>query len=495
VYLAKLYGAAMLLVLNDDMEDPYAVSTMAGETWVEDDTGYDIYAAMVSYHAGEVLRERLQDDNTSSVTGAATGTEGVQVAIIGVPETLAEFDASVLVLFALAVSAIIIGAYWSSDTERKDMHTARRTVNDGVLAPLAEEEIHFEYLSEQQAWSFVLCASLGLILMFFLIDYIIYILVVFFAISGTEGMSTVLHALYSNFIQPERMQPTWVCSVVPCCLRIGYTPRYDSDGETWLANTYTVPYLVSFTVSLVVSIIWLIWRREAWAWVLQDMMGFGLLLLMQKLLRLRNAKTASILLIMAFFYDIFWVFVSPLIFESSVMVTVATGGDSGEPIPMLLACPKIGGGGGGLSMLGLGDIALPGLFLSFLLRYDYKRFSNHKGSDDLGALFWMKNSYFVVGVVMYIVGLAATDFALFVMQMGQPALLYLVPCTLGVTVILAYKRGDLSHMWSTGIDDDNSNNSTDNGNTVEQQLLPLNMHSMEDSNPSSEIDQHLLEAV
>ena len=30
---------------------------------------------------------------------------------------------------------------------------------------------------------------------------------------------------------------------------------------------------------------------------------------------------------------------------------------------------------------------------------------------------------------------------------GQPALLYLVPCTLGVTVALAYARGELSEMW------------------------------------------------
>ncbi|MBA0570458.1 hypothetical protein Goshw_017219 [Gossypium schwendimanii] len=30
---------------------------------------------------------------------------------------------------------------------------------------------------------------------------------------------------------------------------------------------------------------------------------------------------------------------------------------------------------------------------------------------------------------------------------GQPALLYLVPCTLGVTVVLAAIRGDLKALW------------------------------------------------
>ncbi|KAA8531301.1 hypothetical protein F0562_006010, partial [Nyssa sinensis] len=33
---------------------------------------------------------------------------------------------------------------------------------------------------------------------------------------------------------------------------------------------------------------------------------------------------------------------------------------------------------------------------------------------------------------------------------GQPALLYLVPCTLGVAVLLGLVRGELKHLWSYG---------------------------------------------
>ncbi|CAK9174821.1 unnamed protein product, partial [Ilex paraguariensis] len=33
---------------------------------------------------------------------------------------------------------------------------------------------------------------------------------------------------------------------------------------------------------------------------------------------------------------------------------------------------------------------------------------------------------------------------------GQPALLYLVPCTLGVAVILGLVRGELRHLWTYG---------------------------------------------
>lgn len=34
---------------------------------------------------------------------------------------------------------------------------------------------------------------------------------------------------------------------------------------------------------------------------------------------------------------------------------------------------------------------------------------------------------------------------------GQPALLYLVPCTLGLTLILAKARGDLRAMWAAAL--------------------------------------------
>ena len=41
--------------------------------------------------------------------------------------------------------------------------------------------------------------------------------------------------------------------------------------------------------------------------------------------RLSSLKVASSLLTLAFFYDIFWVFISSSIFGKNVMVTVATG--------------------------------------------------------------------------------------------------------------------------------------------------------------------------
>jgi hypothetical protein len=55
--------------------------------------------------------------------------------------------------------------------------------------------------------------------------------------------------------------------------------------------------------------------------------------------RLSSLKVASSLLTLAFFYDIFWVFISSSIFGKNVMVTVATG--LNVPIKILVApCPR-----------------------------------------------------------------------------------------------------------------------------------------------------------
>merc|ERR1712137_667672 len=117
------------------------------------------------------------------------------------------------------------------------------------------------------------------------------------------------------------------------------------------------------------------------------------------------------------------------------MVEVATGGGTGETVPMLLLIPSIGDPLGRPRMLGFGDVALPGLLISYLRRHDLR--SKVSGCS----------GYFVPAVTGYFVGLCTTIVALTIMQMGQPALLYLVPGTLGTTLVLALCRGELQDLW------------------------------------------------
>ena len=50
-------------------------------------------------------------------------------------------------------------------------------------------------------------------------------------------------------------------------------------------------------------------------------------------------------------------------------------------------------------------------------------------------------------MVAYAIGLAMANAAVYIMQMGQPALLYLVPCCLGTMVYIGHKSGELNELW------------------------------------------------
>ncbi|CAM9743448.1 unnamed protein product, partial [Phaeothamnion confervicola] len=146
--------------------------------------------------------------------------------------------------------------------------------------------------------------------------------------------------------------------------------------------------IVGWLASASLVLHWFLVRKTAaYAWVIQDLCGCCLCVLFLATIRVSTLRIATALLSLAFFYDIFWVFLSPLLLGDSVMVEVATGGgpkadaaycekypDNGDcyadSLPMLLQLPRIGDYLGGYVMLGLGDIVLPGLLLSFAHRYD-----------------------------------------------------------------------------------------------------------------------------
>lgn len=55
--------------------------------------------------------------------------------------------------------------------------------------------------------------------------------------------------------------------------------------------------------------------------------------------------------------------------------------------------------------------------------------------------------YFVPSVVAYAVGLLMANLAVYLMNMGQPALLYLVPCCLGTMSFMAWRRNEFLSLW------------------------------------------------
>nr|XP_016484804.1 PREDICTED: signal peptide peptidase-like 5 [Nicotiana tabacum] len=104
---------------------------------------------------------------------------------------------------------------------------------------------------------------------------------------------------------------------------------------------------------------------------------------------------------------------------------------------MLLRVPRVSDPYGGYDMIGFGDILFPGLLVCFAFRFDKAR---RKG---------ILNGYYLWMIVGYGIGLLFTYLGLYLMNgHGQPALLYLVPCTLGTYVVLGLMRGELKDLWN-----------------------------------------------
>ena len=302
---------------------------------------------------------------------------------------------------------------------------------------------------------FIIIASGMLMLLFFFQFYTV--VTVMYAIGCSGSVSQILfrplYILLSRLVGQESFVKSTIC------------PKISLGGF----NQIIFVDLISAFSGYLVGAMWLlVWFRSnnpsalPFYWITQNIMGACLCILFLSLLKLNSIKVASVLMLAVFIYDIFFVFITPLFLESSVMVTVATGGGGPDAsadycerypdypdcketvLPMLLALPKIRDYRGGQHLLGLGDIVLPGLLISFAARLDdAKRLIG--GHTTLDVKLPTRYGYFFPLIIAYAVGLLFANLAVVWLDGGQPALLYLVP-SIGATMIYV-GWDELKELW------------------------------------------------
>ncbi|XP_030467375.1 signal peptide peptidase-like 2 isoform X2 [Syzygium oleosum] len=401
--IAQVESAAGLLVINDEEELFEMVCPENGTAM-----NISIPVIMVSKSAGRILNSMLVDGR-------------VEILLYSPDRPLVDF--SVVFLWMMAVGTIVCASLWSDFTaaeqndERYNELSPKESSNAGIAKDDSEKEVLD--ISVKGAVCFVITASVFLVLLyFFMSSWVLWVLIVLFCIGGIEGMHSCILGLISR--KSKNRSQKMVC--IPLI------------GEVSLISVIVLVLCMAF------AIFWAVNQEASWAWIGQDILGICMMITVLQIARLPNIKVASVLLCCAFLYDIFWVFLSPLLFKESVMVVVARGDNSGGgSIPMLLRVPRLFDPWGGYDMIGFGDILFPGLLVSLLFRFDKE---NKRG---------LLNGYFLWSTVGYGVGLCLTYLGLYLMDgHGQPALLYLVPCTLGLSIVLALIRGELKHLLNYG---------------------------------------------
>jgi minor histocompatibility antigen H13 len=195
---------------------------------------------------------------------------------------------------------------------------------------------------------------------------------------------------------------------------------------------------VAEIICMLISCIFSYFYFQTKHYMLNNILGISFCIQSIERISIGSYKVGAILLVGLFFYDIFWVF------GTDVMVTVAKSFDG--PIKLLFprVLPTLTEKGQ-FSLLGLGDIVVPGLFVALLLRLDAVTAKISFRDPEHASFF---KPYFLTNVVCYALGLGCTVGVMYFFNAAQPALLYLVPACLGGSLAVGLARGELSVLFA-----------------------------------------------
>ncbi|NXC20247.1 SPP2B protein, partial [Corythaeola cristata] len=256
-------------------------------------------------------------------------------------------DYNMVIIFVMAVGTVAIGGYWAGSRDVKKRYMKHKR-DDGAEK---HDDETVDVTPIMICVFVVMCCSM-LVLLYFFYDHLVYVIIGIFCLAASIGLYSCLSPFVRRF-------PLGKC-------------RIPDNNLPYFHKRPQVRMLLLAVFCVSVSIVWGIFRNEdQWAWVLQDALGIAFCLYMLKTIRLPTFKGCTLLLLVLFVYDVFFVFITPFLTKTgeSIMVEVAAGpSDSAthEKLPMVLKVPRLNSSPLALcdrpfSLLGFGDILVPGI--------------------------------------------------------------------------------------------------------------------------------------
>ncbi|KAJ7346604.1 peptidase A22B, signal peptide peptidase [Mycena albidolilacea] len=325
-------------------------------------------------------------------------------------------------LLGLATVSIYVGAHGSLPPPRNA---------DGTRS---EEEEVSERMSSGDAYLFPVIGSAALVGLYAVVKYF-----------GTAW----INALLGWYFSIAGVGAVWKSSIALTRWAVGdvrwkafdevaFTIKKGTNAKAapLLSFAARTPSLALLPLAIIPSALYTFHARSI---LLTDVLALAFAHNALALLKIDSFQTGSILLGGLFFYDVWWVF------GTEVMVKVATSLD----VPIKLLWPKSlsFGAGRGFTMLGLGDVVVPGIFIAFALRYDHYR-AGAPGHSRFGK------PYFYAGLAAYVAGLVTTMGVMHLFGKAQPALLYLSPACIVSFGLTGVFKGDLGAAWAWSDDEE-----------------------------------------
>ncbi|XP_072554390.1 signal peptide peptidase-like 2A isoform X2 [Paramormyrops kingsleyae] len=341
------------------------------------------------------------------------------------------FDFSILAILFISMFTVGMGGFWSGAAEREKLNTAPMGGDSRGRTDSGDLSLY----SPLKVIMFVAFMCVMLVLMYFFYAYLVYVIIVIFCVASATALYSCLDAI---------MEKLGCATLSFSCL-----------GKGWSGRS-----LLLAALCITVAVLWGVYRNEdRWIWILQDLLGIAFCLNFMKTINVSNFKICVILLSLLLIYDVFFVFITPFLTKDgqSIMVEVALGPGSiaeksggkmvtvpAEPtapfekIPVVMRVPRFLAPNLCMmqfSILGYGDIIVPGLLVAYCHRFDVWTSSP-------------KRIYFMSCTIAYFLGMVVTFVVMILSQMGQPALLYLVPFTLLTSAAVAWRRGEMKRFWA-----------------------------------------------
>jgi len=396
----------------------------------------------------------MQDSSETAATAkSSSNTNGLLVlsygTLIGI-WTVSQFIfiPYQLHLMVMVASILYVACHWSltlCEEVSDDDNDKNKDGGDNNEVKSKNKRINIgETLSKEDAMSFPIIGSLSLFSMYLAFKFLDRALVnlligCYFCILGTLSMtasaSPFLSSLLSLFVPSSISDKTYTIK-----------KSINHSLPTFLLGESPLEFMIEFNlvdiVSFIPSAITTYFYFQDKYWALNNVLGISFCLQGIQRFSLGTYKIGAILLTGLFFYDIFWVF------GTEVMVTVAKNLDG--PIKILFPRDSLikntDTGKLDLSLLGLGDIVIPGFFLALLLRFDAIN-ANIPRTNFVNVHHPFPKPYFHSCLIAYLFGLGLTLFIMVKFNSAQPALLYLVPACLGSSMITALVRNEIKELF------------------------------------------------